>query len=59
MNEVRNSPKNGQQKNGHQPNLLKWFVQNDSVPCLTVTDGRYEQGDTAVTGKFPWKKGDP
>jgi peptidyl-prolyl cis-trans isomerase SurA len=24
---------------------------------MTVTDGRYEKGDTAVTGKFPWKKG--
>jgi peptidyl-prolyl cis-trans isomerase SurA len=37
--------------------FIKMACGNDSVPCLTVTDGRYEQGDTAVTGKFPWKKG--
>lgn len=37
--------------------FVKMVCQNDTVPCLSVTDGRYEQSDTAVTGKFPWKKG--
>jgi peptidyl-prolyl cis-trans isomerase SurA len=37
--------------------FIKMACGNDSVPCLTVTDGRYEQGDTTVTGKFPWKIG--
>ncbi len=37
--------------------FIKMVCPNDSVPCMTVTDGRYEQSDTAVTGKFPWKKG--
>jgi peptidyl-prolyl cis-trans isomerase SurA len=37
--------------------FIKMVCPNDTVPCMTITDGRYEQGDTAVTGKFPWKKG--
>jgi peptidyl-prolyl cis-trans isomerase SurA len=37
--------------------FIKMVCPNDSVPCMTITDGRYEQGDTAVTGKFIWKKG--
>ncbi len=37
--------------------FIKMVCQTDSVPCLKITDGRYEQGDTVITGKFPWKKG--
>jgi peptidyl-prolyl cis-trans isomerase SurA len=37
--------------------FIKMICKNDSVPCMTVTDGRYEQSDTAATGKFTWKKG--
>jgi len=29
----------------------------DSVPCVTITDGFYEKQDSALTGKFKWKKG--
>ncbi len=37
--------------------FIKMVCPNDSVPCLTVTDGRYEKGDSAVTGRITWKKG--
>jgi peptidyl-prolyl cis-trans isomerase SurA len=37
--------------------FIKSICPNDSVPCMIITDGRYEKGDTAITGNFPWKKG--
>jgi peptidyl-prolyl cis-trans isomerase SurA len=37
--------------------FIKMICPNDSVPCMTITDGKYEKSDTAVTGSFPWKKG--
>jgi peptidyl-prolyl cis-trans isomerase SurA len=37
--------------------FIKLICPGDSVPCLTITDGRYEKSDTAVTGQFAWKKG--
>jgi peptidyl-prolyl cis-trans isomerase SurA len=37
--------------------FIKQVCPGDSIPCITVTDGRYEKGDTAVTGMLNWKKG--
>jgi len=37
--------------------FIKKICPLDSVPCITITDGLYEKGDTAVTGQFRWKKG--
>jgi peptidyl-prolyl cis-trans isomerase SurA len=37
--------------------FIRQVCPQDSVPCLTVTDGRYEKGDTGVTGRVKWQKG--
>ena len=37
--------------------FIKAACGNDSIPCVTINDGLFEQGDTAATGTFPWKKG--
>ena len=33
------------------------ICNGDSIPCVVVSDGRYEKGDHRVTGPFTWKKG--
>jgi peptidyl-prolyl cis-trans isomerase SurA len=37
--------------------FIKQVCPQDSIPCMTVTDGLYEKGDTSITGKFKWQKG--
>jgi peptidyl-prolyl cis-trans isomerase SurA len=37
--------------------FIKQVCPQDSIPCMTITDGRYEKGDTNVTGHFKWQKG--
>lgn len=37
--------------------FIKAACGNDTIPCVTINDGLFEQGDTAATGSFPWKKG--
>jgi len=37
--------------------FINLVCPGDSLPCLTVTDGQYERADTALTGKYKWKKG--
>jgi peptidyl-prolyl cis-trans isomerase SurA len=44
-------------KNWTSAEFIKMICADDTVPCLTIVDGRYEKGDTAVTGKYAWKKG--
>jgi peptidyl-prolyl cis-trans isomerase SurA len=57
LSEVKKLAPKRSSKKWSSAEFIKMVCLNDSVPCVTVTDGRYEQGDTAVTGKFPWKKG--
>ena len=37
--------------------ITNLICNGDSIPCVVVTDGRYEKGDHRVTGPFTWKKG--
>jgi peptidyl-prolyl cis-trans isomerase SurA len=57
LNSVKKLAPKRSAKKWSSPEFISMICPNDSVPCMTVTDGRYEKGDTAVTGKFPWKKG--
>ena len=57
LNDVKKLAAKRSSKKLSSAEFIKMVCPNDSVPCMTITDGRYEQGDTAVTGKFAWKKG--
>ncbi len=57
LNDVKKLASKRSSKKWSAAEFIKMACPNDSVPCLTVTDGRYEKADTSVTGKFPWKKG--
>jgi peptidyl-prolyl cis-trans isomerase SurA len=57
LNEVKKLAAKRPSKKWSAKEFIKMACPNDSVPCLSVTDGRYEQNDTTVTGKFTWKKG--
>jgi peptidyl-prolyl cis-trans isomerase SurA len=57
LNDVKKLAAKRASKKLSSDEFIKLICPNDTVPCMTITDGRYEKGDTAVTGKFPWKKG--
>jgi peptidyl-prolyl cis-trans isomerase SurA len=37
--------------------ITSMICNGDSIPCVVVTDGKYEKGDHRITGTFTWKKG--
>jgi len=57
LNEVKKLAPKRSSKKWTSAEFIQMICPNDSVPCMTITDGRYEKADTAVTGKYPWKKG--
>lgn len=57
LNDVKKLAAKRSSKKWTASEFIKMVCPNDSVPCLSVTDGRYEKSDTAVTGRFTWKKG--
>ena len=37
--------------------FIKQVCPVDTIPCMSVTDGLYEKGDTSVTAQIRWRKG--
>jgi peptidyl-prolyl cis-trans isomerase SurA len=57
LNDVKKLASKRSSKKWSAEEFIKMACPNDAVPCLSITDGRYEKSDTAVTGKLTWKKG--